>query len=101
MNLRGKPTVLSLTQVMTLKRELAFRGAGDHSAAGPATTGASKGEEKILPNPLNAALGSTMTSPGDMRPLVAVLQRIELSLNEGLALQRARMGAAGGAAPSA
>jgi hypothetical protein len=76
-------------QVMSLKRELATRGA----SGGNDTVGATKFAVPPLPS-IGAApavyQGALPSAGTDIRPLVAVLERIEASLNEALALQKAK-----------
>ena len=73
---------------MTLKRGLASRATGDVPAAG-----AAKGSDFVKANPLHpqsvATVDGATAAIGDVRPLVAVLERIERSINEAIALQKA------------
>lgn len=75
---------------MTLKRGLGARATGDLPGA---AAGAGKGSDFVNVNPLHPQSGATVDGTtaaiGDVRPLVAVLERIERSINEAIALQKA------------
>ena len=80
-----------------LKRELAYKGVGDSSIAKVVDTGLSKDGDFSKRD----FSGPVPSVPGDIRPLVAVLERIERSINEGIAFERSRVGPGGGAPQSA